>query len=57
MDIVIYKKSDIVRAVECLNSLNTTGVQNAKLISAICEIIDSGEIAEREEEGEDGVGR
>lgn len=51
MKVVIYKEDDIQTVANLVNSLNIRGFEQARIVSKIGEILDSGEIKNREEGG------
>lgn len=54
MKIVIYKEDDIQTIANLVNSLNIKGFEQARILSKIGDILDSGEIKNREE-GENDI--
>lgn len=53
MKIVVYKYDDIQTITNLINSVNFRGFEQARLISEIGRILDSGEIKNRHERGDD----
>lgn len=49
MKVVVYKHDDIQTVANLVNSLNIRGFDQARIVSKIGEILDSGEIKNREE--------
>lgn len=46
--IVVFKYEDVRRLADCINSIQVSGFENAKLISIAAEILDNGSIKNKD---------
>jgi hypothetical protein len=46
--IVVFKYEDVRRLADCINSIQVSGFENAKLISMAANIIDTGRIKNKD---------
>lgn len=51
--IVIFRYEDVRKLADCINSIQICGFENAKLISIAAEILDNGNIKNKDTKGED----
>lgn len=52
--IVVFKYEDVRRLADCINSIQVSGFENAKLISMAANIIDTGRIKNKDSTEGDG---
>lgn len=50
--IITYSEEQVYQLKALLNGVTTTGIQNAKQIVMIAQVLDAGMLAEAKEEGE-----
>lgn len=52
--IVVFKYEDVRKLADCINSIQVSGFENAKLISMAANIIDTGRIKNKDSTEGDG---
>ena len=52
MKCIVYKYEDIQTVVSMLNGLTVTGIEQARLVSAIADVLDTGKLKHMDEKKE-----